>query len=133
MNFCFLSGCPGSDFLAGNCSSALAEFLLSVVEEMTFYSADMSFPPTPLLSGTQPLTAATIETQFGIKCHPGAFGKKGFKLSTAVTSVTLVRGVSLGQRTRNTFEIIFHTLIFVPIVYFAFIQGVVVYDSSLFI
>lgn len=89
-----LSSCPSSDFLAGNCGSALAEILLSVVEEMTFYSPDMSFPPTPSLSHTQPLIAATVESQLGIKCHLGGFQRKVFKASAAVTSVTSVRGVS---------------------------------------
>lgn len=92
-----MSSSPGPDFLAGNCGSALAEILLSVVEEMTFYIADMSSPPTPLPSDTQPLTAATVETQIGIKCHLGGFRKKVFKVSSDVTSVASVRGVSPGQ------------------------------------
>lgn len=89
-----MSVCPSSDFLAGNCSSALAEILLSVFEEMTFYSADMSFALTPFLSDTQPFTAATVESQLGIKCHLGGFQRKVFKIGTAVTSVTSVRDVS---------------------------------------
>lgn len=79
-----LSGRPSSDLLA--------ETLLGAVEAMTFYCADMSFPPTPFLSDTQPLTAATVETPLGIKCH---LQRKVFKVSTAVTSETSVCGVSL--------------------------------------
>lgn len=73
-----MSGRPFSDFMAGNRGSALAEILLSVVEAMTFYSADMSLPPTPFLSDAQPLHAATVETQLGIKCQSGGFRKKAF-------------------------------------------------------
>lgn len=83
-----LSGRRSSDFLAWNRSSAPTEILLGVVEAMTFYSADMSFPPTPFLLDTQPVTAATVESQLGIKCHLGGFQRKVFKVSAAVTSVT---------------------------------------------
>lgn len=92
--------------------SAPAEMLLSVVEEITFYSTDMSFPPTPFLSDTQPHTAATVETQPRIKCNLGSFWKKVFEISTALTSVTSVWGVSPDQIARNTLKITFHTYIF---------------------
>lgn len=56
-----------------------------------------STPPRPT-----PSTAAAVKTQLRIKCHSRWHWKEVFKLSTAVTSETSVRGVSLGQMTRNT-------------------------------
>lgn len=125
MNFHFKSFEQlSSDFLAWNCGSALAEILLTVVEEMTFYSADMSFSPTRLLSDTQPPPHTPLcchyknstKNQMSLRW----LLKEVFKLSTAVTSKTSARGVSLGQMTRNTLFFRLH------------IEGGV-YDAGLFI
>lgn len=61
--------------MAGKCGS---EILLRVVEAMTFYSADMSFPPTPLRSDTQPLTAATATKKSRNKMSLGWLSEKSF-------------------------------------------------------
>lgn len=39
------------------------------------FSVQMSFLPAQLLSATQPLSAPTVETQLGIKCHLGGLMK----------------------------------------------------------
>ena len=67
-----------ADFLAGNCGSALAEILLSVVEEMTFYSADMSFLPPPFLSGTQPPHCCHCRKSTRNQMSLGCLSKKRF-------------------------------------------------------
>lgn len=52
------------------------------------------------------------------------FWERLFKISAAVTSLTSVRGVSLGQMTRNGFETVFLTPILVQVVYFTFMHTV---------
>lgn len=68
-----------SDFLE-SAGQHWQKSFLTVVEEMTFYSADMSFPPTDgscqtLKPSPQPQTTATVKSQLRIKCRSGGFRK----------------------------------------------------------
>lgn len=81
---------------------------------MTFFTADMSFLPTQLLSATQTLTAPTAETRLGNKCHLG-----GLMKSRTVLAVTSARSLSLGFFPQKSY----FTHILVLVVYFTFHTG----------